>query len=561
MIIALAQINPTVADLRGNRDKIIAGIETALRAGADVVAFPELAVMGYPPHDLLLHAGFIADAARAIEQIARACGPDITAMVGFAEHNPESAGRPLFNSVACCRDGRVVAVHHKLLLPTYDVFDESRYFEPGRTCETAVLPLRDGGSVRAGLCICEDLWNDADFVSRPLYHTDPMQAFAQAQVDIVLNVSASPYVVEKQAYRERLFGGQAAKHRVPIVVVNQVGGNDELVFDGASSAFDAQGRLIGRAKAFEEDVLAVELPPPRGAKGRVASSRVEPYPDALGSILGALTLGTRDYVRKCGFREVLLGLSGGIDSAVTAAIAVEALGCEAVRGVALPSRFSSDHSREDARALAANLRIRFDEVSIDEMHRAAERTLAPLFAGRAPDITEENIQARIRGNLLMALSNKLGCLLLTTGNKSELAVGYCTLYGDMCGGLALLSDVPKTMVYELGRYINRRAGQAVIPQRTFEKPPSAELRPDQTDQDSLPAYAVLDAILHRYIELEQSPEEIVAAGCDAAVTAEVIRLVDRNEYKRRQAAPGPKVTTRAFGIGRRMPIARGAGRL
>jgi len=550
MRVALAQINPTVSDLSGNRDLIVAKIREARGESADVVIFPELAVMGYPPKDLLLKPAFVADAQRTVEDIARHCDESITALVGFAEANPEPAGRPLFNSVARCRGGRIVEIHRKTLLPTYDVFDESRYFEPAGSHAVAVVPAKSGG-VRMGISICEDLWNDADFVRRPLYHANPVVESAREHAQLVVNVSASPFVVEKQAYRERLFGGQAAKHRLPIVVVNQVGGNDELVFDGASCAFNARGEPIARAKAFAEDLLVVDLDV--GAK----AGRIEPYPDATASIHDALVLGTRDYVRKCGFSEVVIGLSGGIDSAVTAALAVEALGPKSVHGVALPSRYSSEHSLEDARALAVNLGIRLDVIPITQMHAAAEQTLSAVFAGLEVDVTEENVQARIRGVLLMALANKFGKLRLTTGNKSELAVGFCTLYGDMCGGLAVISDVPKTTVYDIGRLINQRAGREVIPARTFEKPPSAELRPNQTDQDTIPPYPVVDAVIQNYVEQEKSLDEIVALGFERELVARIIRMIDGAEYKRRQAAQGLKVTSRAFGFGRRMPIATG----
>ena len=551
MIIALAQFNPVVSDLKGNGDRIAEQIVEASRAGARVVVFSELCLPGYPPKDLMQKAGFVRENRERLNDVARACGPRTTALIGFAEANPNMPGRPVFNALARCQGGRVVGVYHKRLLPTYDVFDESRYFEPGQQAEPVELEA-DGATVRTGITICEDLWNDADLVPRPLYHANPVAAYAAQGVRLIINSSASPFVIHKQAYRERLFGGQAAKHRIPIVVVNQVGGNDELVFDGASCAFDSSGRLAARARAFDEDLLFVELDEHGAMCGRV-----EPYPDSIASVHDALVLGTRDYLRKCGFRSAVLGLSGGIDSAVVACLAVAAIGREAVHGVAMPSRVSSEHSVADARTLAHNLGIRFDVVSIEDMHAATERTLADVFAGCQPDVTEENIQARLRAVILMAISNKFGRLLLTTGNKSELGVGYCTLYGDMCGGLALISDVPKTMVYELARYINARAGAELIPRRTIEKPPSAELRPNQVDQDSLPPYDLLDAILNKYVEDDLTPEEIIAAGFDARVVRDVVRMVERNEYKRRQAAPGIKVTSRAFGFGRRMPIAKG----
>ncbi|HSW44280.1 MAG TPA: NAD+ synthase, partial [Phycisphaerae bacterium] len=403
-------------------------------------------------------------------------------------------------------------------------------------------------SMNIGVSICEDLWNDEQVVGRRIYQRDPVGQLAAAGARLLINMSASPFEQDKHAFRVRLFGHQARKHRLPILFVNQVGGNDELVFDGASTAFDAEGRVIAQAKPFDEDLLLVDQRNPAG-------NRVESYPDSIASVHDALVLGTRDYIRKCGFKRVLLGLSGGVDSAVTAAIAAAALGPEAVTGVAMPSRYSSDHSRSDAETLARNLHIDFRTISIGPIHESFEQHLQPHFAGRQPDIAEENIQARVRGGLLMALSNKFGWLLLTTGNKSELAVGYCTLYGDMCGGLAVIADVPKMTVYALARHINDRAGREIIPQGTLTKPPSAELRPDQTDRDSLPAYELLDRILDLYIRQEKSTDEIVAAGHDAETVQNVVRLVDTSEYKRKQAALGLKVTSRAFGVGRRMPVA------
>ncbi len=542
MRFALVQTNPVVGDVAGNTAQIIARIGRAREAGADLAVFPELAVAGYPPRDLLLKPRFVQANVEAVGRIAAVCR-GIAALVGFVSPNDEPDGRQLRNAAAFCVDGSVRSIACKSLLPTYDVFDEQRYFEPG----PEVVVVEHLGR-RIGVSICEDLWNDAQVVGRRLYHRDPVAQLAAAGVDVLVNVSASPFWQDKHRFRLRLFARQAERHRVAILFCNQVGGNDDLVFDGASAAFDAAGRLIAQARAFEEDLLTVDLP----AEG---PGRIEPYPEEIDSVYRALVLGTRDYVGKCGFREVVLGLSGGIDSAVTAAIAAEALGASAVTGVAMPSRYSSAHSLADAEQLAANLGIRFKVIPIHPIHEAFENHLRPHFENRPPDITEENIQARIRGSILMALSNKFGWLLLTTGNKSELAVGYCTLYGDMCGGLAVISDVPKTTVYRLADHINRRAGREVIPSGTITKPPSAELRPNQTDQDSLPPYEVLDAILDLYVERERSFEDIVAAGFDAETARRVIRLVDFNEYKRKQAALGLKVTTRAFGVGRRMPIA------
>lgn len=545
MRIALAQCNPIVGDIEGNTARIIAMIADAERAGAHLVIFPELVVTGYPPKDLLLRQHFVKRNVAAIEQIAQACRT-VTAVVGFARPNP-GEGKPLHNAAAICTNGHVLKSHGKLLLPTYDVFDETRYFAPDSTSDLTTLEL-GGKSWRVGFSICEDLWNDAQFDGRRLYAADPIAALVRAGAELLVNVSASPFTVGKQAERIRIFGRQIAAHGVPLAYVNQVGGNDELIFDGGSAYFTADGKLAAQAKLFEEDLLLVDTDHPQ-------DSRREPLPEDIASIGEALVLGTRDYVRKCGFREVVIGLSGGIDSAVAAALAVRALGAEHVHGVAMPSRFSSTHSVEDAAELARGLGIDFRIIPITGLHAAAEEALAPHFAGRPVDVTEENIQARARGQILMALSNKFGWMLLTTGNKSELAVGYCTLYGDMCGGLAVISDVPKMHVYALGRWINEQAGKPLIPERTFTKPPSAELRENQTDQDSLPPYPVLDAILKRYVEEEQSADEIAAAGFDRATVVGVIRMVDGSEYKRKQAATGLKVTSRAFGIGRRLPIA------
>ncbi|NLX13160.1 MAG: NAD+ synthase [Phycisphaerales bacterium] len=542
MKIALVQLNFVVGDVRGNSEKILAGLGRAASAGASLAIFSELAVVGYPPRDLLLKPEFVRANVKAVQQIAESCR-GIACLVGFVEENKESLGRSLRNAVAYCAEGRVQQVCHKSLLPTYDVFDEERYFEPGPP-----VSLINHEGVSLGVSICEDLWNDEQLIGRRLYHEDPVGRLATAGADLIINVSASPFGHEKHDFRIRLFGSQARRHRRPIIFVNQVGGNDELVFDGASAVFNERGQVVAQGGAFQEDMLLVDLAAPD-------SWRLDPYPVDIAHIHDALVLGTRDYVHKCGFRKVVLGLSGGVDSAVTAAIATEALGPEAVTGVAMPSRYSSTHSLTDAEDLARNLGIDYKVIPISPIHDTFEEYLKPNFADCPPDITEENIQARIRGVLLMALSNKFGWLLLTTGNKSELAVGYCTLYGDMCGGLAVIGDVPKTMVYRLARHINERAGREMVPESTITKPPSAELRPDQTDQDSLPPYEVLDRILEQYITEEKSAGEIIAAGFEAETVHKVIRLVDLSEYKRKQAALCLKVTSRAFGVGRRMPIA------
>ncbi|HUU85622.1 MAG TPA: NAD+ synthase [Phycisphaerae bacterium] len=546
MKVALAQINPLVGDIDGNTDKIIRAAARAADAGADLVIAPELAVIGYPPKDLLLKDHLIERNVAAIQRIA-AASDRVAIVAGFAEPNTNARGKPLRNAAALCVGGRVLSVHGKRLLPTYDVFDEHRYFDPADGPAIASLDL-PGCSHTVGFSICEDLWNYEAVNIRQPYTEDPIAELVQAGAGILFNISASPYALGKQEARVRIFSAQAARHRVPIVYVNQVGGNDDLIFDGASAVFSADGTLVAQARAFVEDLLIVDLNHPDPGD-------VVPYPDGMDGIYEALILGTRDYVAKCGFTDTVLGLSGGIDSAVAAAIAAAALGPERVHGVALPSRYSSDHSLTDAELLARNLGIDFRVISIEKIHRATEEELAPHFAGLPPGIAEENIQARTRGNLLMSLSNKHGWLLLTTGNKSELAVGYCTLYGDMCGGLAVISDVPKTMVYDLARYINQRAGREIIPSGTLTKPPSAELREDQTDQDSLPPYEILDPILQLYVEQEQSVDRIVAQGFDPHVVKDVVHKVDRNEYKRKQTAVGLKVTSRAFGTGRRVPIA------
>lgn len=546
MQLALCQINPTVGDIAGNSRKIIDFARRAREGGAKVAVFPELSIIGYPPKDLLLKPGFIDENLAALPRIAKqTVGVDV--IVGFAARNEDPVGRPLHNTAAVLRDGAVASVHYKTLLPTYDVFDESRYFEPGRAgARNDVVTV---GDAPVGLSICEDLWNDERLIPRRLYHQNPIADLSHAGANLLVNISASPYVEGKHDFRRQLFASQVRQFKRPLVYVNQVGGNDELIFDGNSVVIGADGQVLAQAKEFEEDLLIVDLN--GGGVGRI-----EAHTRGVESIHRALVLGLRDYVEKCGFKGVILGLSGGIDSAVTAALAVDALGAGRVTGIAMPSRYSSDHSISDARLVAENLGMAFQIVPINDVHEAYARTLGAAFGQMPRDLTDENLQARVRGAMLMAFSNNFGHLLLTTGNKSELAVGYCTLYGDMCGGLAVISDVPKTVVYGLAAHVNERAGRSVIPQGSITKAPSAELRPNQTDQDSLPAYDVLDAILQLYVEEEQSAAQIIAAGFDAATVQRVMKLVDRSEYKRRQAAPGLKVTSRAFGFGRRMPIAQ-----
>ena len=541
MRIALAQLNFTVGDIDGNVARMIGALAQGREMGARLVVFSELAITGYPPRDLLMKDDFVRANLRALDRLRRETH-GIAAVVGFADRNRLGEGRPLFNAAALLDHGKLVRVAHKSLLPFYDVFDEERYFERGKPDGIARLDGR-----KLGLSICEDAWNDKEFWSKRKYPVDPVAALVRRGADILINISASPYWQDKGAIRQDMLRSVARRHRRPLVFVNQVGGNDDLIFDGRSCAFDAKGRLLARASAFADDVIVVDLD---AGEGPV---RAEP-PDEIAAMWDALVLGLRDYVRKCGFREVVLGLSGGIDSSIVAAIAAEALGADRVHGVLMPSRFTSDASNQDATQLAEALGIHAQTIPIEGPFRAYLEALAPAFAGRAADVTEENLQARIRGATLMGLSNKFGWLVLTTGNKSELATGYCTLYGDMCGGLAVISDVPKMLVYELSRHANR--AKRVIPERVFTKAPTAELRPNQTDQDSLPPYAVLDAILARYVELDEDPARIVKRGFDAETVARVVRMVDRNEYKRRQMPPGLKVTPRAFGAGRRLPIAQ-----
>ncbi len=541
--IALLQVNPIVGDLAGNSRLIAEALARAAGTGAQLAVTPELALVGYLPRDLLLSSGFVRRSWDALADLAHAVAGGPPVLVGIPEPNPSEEGRPLFNSAVLLRGGRVEQRFRKALLPTYDVFDEDRYFEPFHGPQ-----MLDIAGRRLGISICEDVWNDRDFFTRRRYHHDPIEELVRAGAEAVVNLSASPFSVGKHLRREEMLGSMVRKHHVPVVYVNQYGGNDDLVFDGRSCGFDADGAPIARGRSFEADVVvcdidsAASIPPPADV---VAESE----------IWRALVLGTRDYARKCGFSTVVLGLSGGIDSALTAAIAAEALGRERVLGVLMPSPYSSRGSIDDSLALAANLGIETITLPIESVMRAMETTLGDAFAGLPRDVTEENIQARIRGNLLMALSNKRGALLLTTGNKSELSVGYCTLYGDMSGGLAVIADVPKTMVYRVARWLNETSGRAVIPDPVLTKAPSAELRPNQTDQDSLPPYDVLDDILQRHIERHQSASEIVAAGFDPTTVRRVLRLVRIAEFKRKQAAPGLKVTDRAFGTGWRMPIA------
>jgi NAD+ synthase (glutamine-hydrolysing) len=540
MRIGLAQINTIVGDLAGNRRLIEQAYRTLVADGAELVVFPELAVCGYPPRDLLFKRRFVADVERTTGEIAAGIGA-VPAVLGYTEANTGGQGRPAFNSAAFCHQGRIIASARKCLLPTYDVFDEDRYFEPAATPTVVAF-----GGKRIGLTVCEDIWTHEMITTRRLYNgADPVAQLA-GRCDLVLNLSASPWNHGKGRVRHTLVSDTARRLGCPVVYVNSVGGNDELLFDGRSLVADATGRVLAGLGAFRSELRVVDMAAPAA---QLASSFAQ---EELADIYDALVLGVRDYAGKTGFKQVLLGLSGGIDSALTAVIAAAALGPQNVIGVSLPSAISSQHSRDDAAEVARNLGIAYHTLPIADVVTAAEDALAPLFAGRPRDIAEENIQARARGLLLMAISNKFGALLLTTGNKSELAVGYCTLYGDMCGGLAVISDLFKTQVYALSRWINRE--REIIPANSITKAPSAELRPNQTDQDSLPPYDLLDAILKGYVEEGLSRADLVARGFDQAVVNDIVRKVDLNEYKRKQAAPGLKITPLAFGVGRRIPI-------
>jgi len=543
MKILLAQLNATVGDIENNARLIRDAYQKGVEQGVDLVVCPELMLTGYPPRDLLLKPRFIEENLAALEALARGTG-EVGLVVGFVERNTCSEGRDLFNSVALLHQGKVKDVRHKTLLPTYDVFDEDRYFEPATSNE----PVEFLGK-KIGLTICEDAWNDEEYGVPRRYRRRPLEDLASQGCELIVNISASPWFLGKNRTRQALLARQSQRLNVPIVYCNMVGGNDELVFDGASLWVDADGNAHAVGRMFESQCIVLEVT--SNAIPPVAA----PQPDSdEAKIFKALSLGVRDYLHKCGFKSALIGLSGGIDSALTAAVAVDALGAENVRGVGMPSVYSSQGSKDDARDLAEKLGIRYDQISIQPPFESLKTQLEPVFEGLKEDVTEENIQARMRGVLMMGMSNKFGSLLLTTGNKSELAVGYCTLYGDMCGGLAVLSDLPKTMVYRVSKWVNRE--RELIPNSTIVKPPSAELRPDQKDQDSLPDYDTLDAILEAYVVELRSAKEIVDMGYDQEVVERMIRLIDINEYKRRQAAPGLKVTTRAFGMGRRIPIAQ-----
>ncbi|MBW4575280.1 MAG: NAD+ synthase [Aphanothece sp. CMT-3BRIN-NPC111] len=576
MKLAIAQLNPTIGNLAGNAEQILAAAQQASAQGVHLLLTPELSLCGYPPRDLLLNPSFVESMATTLQQLAEDLPPQLAVLVGTVEPNPNAhldGGKPLFNSIAWLQQGKIQQIFHKRLLPFYDVFDEYRYFEPGLQSNSFTLNLDESKeilnltqnsklitqkSITIGVTICEDLWNDEEFWGKRSYTINPIADLAKQGVDLMVNLSASPYTTGKQRLREAMLRAAAVRYQQPILYTNQVGGNDDLIFDGCSVAFNRAGELVCRARAFETDLLVLEFDEQK--RDLMPAVVASPPASEDEEIWGALVLGVRDYARKCGFSKVVIGLSGGVDSALVAAITTVALGKENVFGVLMPSPYSSDHSVTDALELAQNLGIQTHTLPIGELMQAYDKTLEPLFAGTAFGLAEENIQARIRGNLLMAIANKFGYLLISTGNKSEMAVGYCTLYGDMSGGLAAIADVPKTRVYTLCNWLNAKAAATdgkgeIIPNHILIKPPSAELKPDQVDQDSLPSYEVLDDILQRLIHDHQSPAQIVAVGHNSAVVNKVMRMVARAEFKRRQAPPGLKITDRAFGTGWRMPIA------
>lgn len=562
MKIAIAQLNPIIGDLKGNADAILNAAKSAAAQGVKLLLTPELSLCGYPPRDLLMQECFVQDMAIALQHLATSLPLEIAVLVGTVEINPnckELGGKPLFNSAALLQNGKIQQIFHKRLLPTYDVFDEDRYFEPGSCSNFFTLKIEESNrdpiftQIRIGVTICEDVWNDAKFWDKRLYTANPIADLAEQEVDLLVNLSASPYAIGKQKLREAMLAHSAIQHNLPLIYANQVGANDDLIFEGNSVAFNRIGELVGRASAFTNDLLVLEFDL---GKGDFVSqtSGVNPLPDnEEEEIFKALVLGVRDYARKCGFKRVVIGLSGGIDSALVAAIATAAIGQANVLGVLMPSPYSSDHSITDALELAQNLGIETQIIPIAPMMAAFDRSLAELFTGAESGIAEENLQSRIRGNLLMAIANKFGHLLLSTGNKSEMAVGYCTLYGDMNGGLAAISDVPKTRVYTLCQWLNLK--NHWIPEHILTKPPSAELKPGQVDLDSLPPYEILDDILEQLINKHYGKEQIIETGHDPTIVDRVIQLVTRAEFKRRQAPPGLKISDRAFGSGWRMPIA------
>jgi NAD+ synthase (glutamine-hydrolysing) len=546
LTIGIAQLNPLVGDLDGNSGRILEMAIEAARAGVNLLLTPELSLCGYPPRDLLLNPSFIDWMGDRLRALAQQLPPEMGVLVGFVERNRgaiERGEKPLFNSIALLKNQEIKQIFHKRLLPTYDVFDEDRYFASGKESQYFLWD-----DYRIGVTICEDVWNEEQFWGKRQYEVNPIADLATEKVDLIVNLSASPYSVGKQKLREALLAYSADRYQIPIVYVNQVGGNDDLVFDGHSVAFSRQGKMVFRACGFTCGLEMITF------EEEILPKSIYPLPETEEEeIYGALVLGVRDYARKCGFKKAIIGLSGGIDSSLVAAIAAEALGRENVLGVMMPSPYSSEGSIADALALGENLGIQCEKLGIQGVMQAYDTLLAPMFAGTSFGIAEENLQSRIRGNLLMALANKFGYLLLSTGNKSEMAVGYCTLYGDMNGGLAVIADVPKTRVYALCHWLNRE--REVIPANVLRKPPSAELKPDQKDQDSLPPYEILDEILDRLIDRHQCSQEIIEAGFEAEVVRKVVKLVKNAEFKRKQAPPGLKISDRAFGTGWRMPIA------
>ncbi len=563
MKIAIAQLNPTVGDITGNARRILDVAQQATEAGCHLLLTTELALVGYPPRDLLNRPSFIAAAIAQLNLLAEKLPSELAVLVGTVQPNPEfeKQGKPLFNTAALIHDGKIQQFFQKQLLPTYDVFDEDRYFEPGKQSGYFILS-NSTSSLKIGVTICEDLWNDEEFWGRQTYACNPMKALTDQQVDLVVNLSASPYQVSKHKLRQAMLGHMAKRFSTPIIYANQVGGNDDLIFDGFSLVLNKQGELVRGLDRFETDFAVVDFDTEkRDIIAEIPILSLEKssnfYPESEDEeIWCALVLGVRDYVRKCGFSKVVLGLSGGIDSAFVAAIAAEAVGKKQVLGVLMPSPYSSDHSVQDALELAKNIGIKTETLPIAEVMKGFDHTLEPLFTGTEFGVAEENIQSRIRGTLLMAISNKFGHLLLSTGNKSEMAVGYCTLYGDMNGGLAVIADVPKTRVYSICHWLNQHHQKEVIPQNILTKPASAELKPGQVDQDSLPPYEILDDILYRLVEKHESIQQIINAGHDAEIVQKVVKLVMRAEFKRRQAPPGLKISDRAFGTGWRMPIAK-----